>query len=487
MRLYWLLLISALPLTTLAGTDTFYVAVDGDDTTGDGTSGNPWATITHAVDNATDGSTILVGDGTYNGRVRLRRQFASQVTVRAENAYQARLRHNDGAALIAYEAQNITVEGLDIAHAPDNSGALVIQIQDLLGDVNGSGDGSDPVVSGITLRNNVIHDSTNNDLLKVNNGAEDILIEGNLFYHQSGSDEHIDANSVQNVVIQDNVFFNTSARPNTSSFIVIKDSNGDDDTIVGARDMTVRRNVFLNWYGSDGQSFLRIGEDGTSTFEAIGVLAENNLMIGNSAALTRTSFTVMGSNDVIYRNNTVTGDLPSRSYAARLIASSENPLNEDILMLNNAWSDPTGTMGAEGFNGVDVFDAPPSQNLSVTIDNNAYWNGGSAIPPDTGQFVTVADDSNAVLGDPMLPSTAGVVAPTFNGTTFADGSSTIREVFMNLVTSYGTPTPGSSLIDAADPGSAAYEDILGQARGPSPDIGAVETNPEDLIFVDDFE
>ena len=49
------------------------------------------------------------------------------------------------------------------------------------------------------------------------------------------------------------------------------------------------------------------------------------------------------------------------------------------------------------------------------------------------------------------------------------------------------PGAGSALIDAADPGSAAYEDILGQARGPSPDIGAVETNPEDLIFVDDFE
>lgn len=469
-----------------AGSDTYFVAVNGDDTLGDGSLGNPWATITHAVDNATDGATILVGDGTYNGRTSLRREFSSQVTVRAQTPYQARLRHNAGAALIAFEATNITVEGFDIAHAPGNSGALVIQIQDLLGDVNGNGDGSDPVVSGIVLRNNIIHDSTNNDLLKVNNGAQDIVIEGNLFYHQSGSDEHIDANSVRNVVIQDNVFFNTSARTDTSSFIVIKDSNADDDTIVGARDLTVRRNVFLNWYGNSGHSFIRLGEDGTATFEAIGVLVENNLMIGNSSALARTSFTAQGVEDVIYRNNTVTGDLPARSYAARLIASGDNPANEAIVMFNNAWSDPTGTMGTEAYAGVDVFDAPPAQNLSVTIDNNAYYNGGNAIPPDTGQFVTVADDLSAVFGDPLLPTVSGVIAPTYDGTTFADGSTTISEVFVKLVNDVGTPQPGSPLIDSADPTSAATEDILGRPRGPLPDIGAVETNPEDLIFWNGF-
>ena len=41
---------------------TYYVATNGSDTTGDGSSGNPWATISHALDNnnVPDDSLILV-------------------------------------------------------------------------------------------------------------------------------------------------------------------------------------------------------------------------------------------------------------------------------------------------------------------------------------------------------------------------------------------------------------------------------------------
>ena len=87
---------------------TIYVATDGSDVTGDGSSGDPWATITQAVDNALDGATIIVRPGTYNGRVRLRREFGSRVVVRSETPYAALLRHDDGAALIAFTARNIT-------------------------------------------------------------------------------------------------------------------------------------------------------------------------------------------------------------------------------------------------------------------------------------------------------------------------------------------------------------------------------------------
>jgi len=478
----------ALLATSRAGATIWYVASDGDDASGDGSAGNPWATITHAVDSAADGDEVLVRPGIYNARQRLRREFDVPVVVRSEVPYAAKLRHDAGAALIAFTARNIVIEGFEIAHAPDNTGALVIQVQDLLGAVNGSADGTDPVVSGIVFRNNIIHSSTNNDLLKVNNGAENILIEGNLFFNQSGSDEHIDINSVIGVTVQDNIFMNTAARPDTSSFVVIKDSNANSDSVLGTRQVVVRRNVFLNWYGSSGQSFVRLGEDGTANFEAIDILVENNLMLGNSGDLMRTSLTIQGSRDVVFRNNTLSGDMPSRSFAGRLIASPANPRNRDLEFVNNAYSDPTGTMGSEAFSGVDLFDAPPDQTDSALLDNNLYFNGGGPIPVDNGQFLDFLDDVNALVGDPLLPDPAGLIAPEWDGEGFADGSATIREAFLRLVVDWAVPQGGSPMIDAADPASSATEDILGQLRGDRPDLGAFETNPaDDTIFADGFE
>ena len=77
-----------------SGQSMFYVATNGNDGSGNGSSGNPWATITHAVDTVPDGSTVLVRPGTYFGRVSLRRVFATGITVRSEVPYQARLRYD---------------------------------------------------------------------------------------------------------------------------------------------------------------------------------------------------------------------------------------------------------------------------------------------------------------------------------------------------------------------------------------------------------
>lgn len=203
-----------------ASAATFYVALTGSDTTGNGSASTPWRTIDHAITHVADGSTILVRPGTYTGRINLRGSFAQGVVVRSEVPYRAALRNNDRVITI-YEGQGITVEGFDIAHTGAGASPLVFHI-------DGAGNGA---VSRITVRNNVLHDSFNNDILKINNAAKDVLVQGNIFYNQAGSDEHIDINSVDNVTVEDNIFFNDfagSGRVNgndTSSFIVIKDSN----------------------------------------------------------------------------------------------------------------------------------------------------------------------------------------------------------------------------------------------------------------------
>ena len=157
-----LLKLICLPENVCGQDQLYYVAINGNDVSGDGSQAKPWRTITRALDNVPDAATILVRPGLYDGRIRLRGNFDQGITVRSELPYQAKLRYN-GTVETCYYGKGITLEGFDIAHRGPGSAALVIQIQDLLGEPGG-----DDYVSRITLRNNILHDSYNNDILKIN-------------------------------------------------------------------------------------------------------------------------------------------------------------------------------------------------------------------------------------------------------------------------------------------------------------------------------
>ncbi len=448
--------------------ERYFVSPDGSDESGDGSEASPWATIGHGFQNISDGSTLVVGAGTYQGRVRLDRQFEQGVVIRSEPAYAAKLR-NDGMVVTVYEGQGITLRGFDIAHDGPGAGPLVIQIQDLLGD--GSGEGG---VSRIVLTNNILHDSYNNDILKINNGARDVLVERNVFYNQQGSDEHIDVNSVADVAIHDNIFFNdfeASGRSNegeTSSFIVIKDSNGDDDAFEGAQNISVRRNVFANYQGNAGTNFILVGEDGNPYYEATDVLIENNLLIGNSENQVRAPFGVKGGSDVLFRHNTIVGDMPGVAFAFRFNQEGDNLPNQNIAMYNNIWSDPTGTMG-------NFSTTPMGETASFSLRNNVYWNNGQAIPSSDSELINVSDDDAAILGDPGISAGTSVM-PTWDEAAdrFRDGSGDICLAFERLVEEYGTPSPGGAADGVADAEHVPELDILGRPRAAQATAGAVE-------------
>jgi hypothetical protein len=72
---------------------TYYVAVDGNDSRGNGTEGIPWASIEHGVAQLTPGDSLIVKDGTYTDHdndtyavyVRVDGTSDNWITIRAEN------------------------------------------------------------------------------------------------------------------------------------------------------------------------------------------------------------------------------------------------------------------------------------------------------------------------------------------------------------------------------------------------------------------
>ena len=461
---------------------TYYVATNGSDSSGNGSSSKPWKTINTAVKKVPDGSKIVVRPGTYNGKVLLDRVFSTGIIIQSDKAYQAKLR-NSGDKVITGTGAGYILEGFDIAHNPGATGMYVIQLQDPHKNGNGG--------ERITLRDNVIHDSYNNDLLKINNGAKDIVVEGNMFYNMGGPavDNHIDVNSAINVTIQDNIFFNDFADSgrsngnNTGHYIVIKDSNGASDGISGSSNIQVRRNVFLNWEGEVGSAFIGLGDGASYPFyQAYNVMIENNLFLGNTNNKIHGPVKVIGAKDVTFRNNTIQGDLPSNSFSMRLMKSDSGLKNVNIRFYNNIWSDPAGTMGADAPGSKQRFsNTPRAETQSFSLNSNLYWNNGAAIPSSTSDLINYTNDSARITANPKLPANlASITPPCWDSgrLAFDDGSANIRQAFNRLVIQYGKIASDSAARDKANSGNAPADDILKNPRNQgAPDIGAYEYRP----------
>jgi len=416
----------------------YYVSPNGLDYKGDGSRLHPWKTIPYGIGQISDGNTLIIKPGIYNGRVRISKKYTKGLLLKSEIPYQAKLINNQRVVVLLSKASNITIEGFEITHSDKNAKPLVVHI-DAWG-------GSQ--LKNITIRNNIIHDSYNNDLLKINYGAEHITVECNLFYNQGDSDEHIDINSVANITVSDNVFFNDFPKSGrritkkSSSFIVIKDSNGKEDRFLGAENITVMRNVFFNWQGSHGQGFVLIGEDGKPYYEATNIEIFNNLMIGNSPISMRAPFMVKGAKNINFYNNTITGDLPSNAFAVRITKEGQNKKPTNINLFNNIWSDPYGTMGIGEFeDNLDFSDTLLYQVGKYSLNNNIYWNNNVPLPSSIFDKINPTDDDSIQIKNPKLNDNSNLITPIWqvNKNQFADGSFNIREVFLRLVYYYGIP------------------------------------------------
>jgi hypothetical protein len=218
-----------------------------------------------------------------------------------------------------------------------------------------------------------------------------------------------------------------------------------------------------------------VGNDGQPFYEAKDVVIENNLMIGNSQQLVSSAFGVRGARDILFANNTVVGDLPSKAYAFAINIVGQNLPNENIRFVNNIWSDPTGSMGEDGTGGSGKFSSgDPSESNNLVLYNNLYWNGGNEIP-EGNLLSPLVDDSRPLVADPLMNENHnGIVLPRWDGTSFASGNRYIRDEFVRLASLYGRIDNDSPAIGQADPNLTPAEDILGRPRSATPDLGAYE-------------
>lgn len=457
----------------------FYVAENGVDawtwnTPTEGTADKPFATIGFAAGHIDDGGTIIVRPGTYHGLVRPGGNFPRGILIKSEIPYAAKLRNNALVVFLIYSS-GITMEGFDIAHEEvpgQTTGPLLVKV--------------DWYAHDIVLRNNIIHDSLNNDSLKINGFSYRVLVEGNVIYNAVG--QHIRMDSVSDIVIQDNVLFQDfegAGRTPTgtaSSYIELADQDGGPTH--KARDVTIRRNVFLNWENSYGKNFVQLAGDAMPYFEASYVLIENNLMIGNNTAFQmRAPFGCKGAEYALFRNNTLVGDMHATAYLARLNMEPGGIQNNYILFYNNVIADTAGTM-------TRLTTTPWNDTRAFMLDHNLYWNNGRPVPEDAMQLINPSDDLNAVTGNPGFASQAGIVLPRWNEQTgkFLDGSSTIADVHHRLAWTYGRPDPQSAVVDAANPAFAPTHDIFRHPRTAAlADLGAVEVETLADTVAPDFD
>jgi hypothetical protein len=438
----------------------YYVSPGGSDSAGNGSLDSPWRTASYALDHgpSNGGFTVVLLDGEYTDPVTTRRSFTEPVQVRAMHDYQAVLVNTGstpiklGGSSEAHKSFNITFSGLEIKGLGSGSqGYALVYLWK-----------ADDVV----LENCIIHDSYNNDLMRVLHSAR-ITIRNSVFYNPPGMEEAIDINGgSQDVVVSDSIFFNDYAASGRSEsyprpFVLIKTSGLDSDGIT--QRITLQRNIFLQKVtdaGWPGQ--VHVGGDSKDYYTAQEVTVQNNLFVAADGQDVGIPIRVSGARDVVIRANTMRSGPGSFQAMGDIERQSSGPICTNIRYANNVFLDASPSRFIRGEGG-DV------ENSS--LENNLYWQ----TPPITSaDYFNYMDDNRAVVADPLLPLAGDKIPmPVWRGHGFDGGYGSIRDAFMSLVQRYAVPAGGSPIVNAAS-GDMPPDDITGSPRDGARDVGAYE-------------
>jgi len=130
--------------TTTPKPTTFYVSTTGSDTTGTGSAGSPFATISHAVSAASAGMTVIVAPGTYAEMILITKQLTlmSQTSQPSGTVIDA-TGQPVGIAVLGSAAAGTVVEGFTVMNA--NNEGIFVQ------------DSSKVIIDNNFVSNNVLH------------------------------------------------------------------------------------------------------------------------------------------------------------------------------------------------------------------------------------------------------------------------------------------------------------------------------------------
>ncbi len=167
-----------LVLSGLCQAGTYYIAPDGGNATGDGTYDNPWYQLWYAASQIPDdGSTIIMKDGVYPIRQSISRAFTQMVTIRSETPYGARvIANNSTRAFYSGGGANFTISGVEFMGTASDLEYVVLITAG---------------ANNIVFENCIIHDSYNNDIVKINNGAHHITFRNCLLFNQDDRGDDI--------------------------------------------------------------------------------------------------------------------------------------------------------------------------------------------------------------------------------------------------------------------------------------------------------
>lgn len=145
------LLILPLPAPARAATppSPFYVSTTGSDTTGTGSAGSPFATISHAVSLAVSGQTVVVEPGTYTEMVVITKQLTlTSETLEPSTTTIDATGQPVGIAVVGAKAAGTVVEGFTVTGA-NNEGIFVQDSNNVVVDNNVVSNNAFNVIAGL--------------------------------------------------------------------------------------------------------------------------------------------------------------------------------------------------------------------------------------------------------------------------------------------------------------------------------------------------